>query len=342
MTLGIVARCDTGGLAALTREVHRHLHPERTLLVDLEERGRGECTPDEYATSNTYRVGWKGALPDNAIEWATADEIDTLWTAEFWYDDRLLRESHGRHINTVCYAMPELSSWAVPGDVSPRPRELHVPTWWRLDTLPNARLLPFPIARDRLPYRQRTEVRHLYHPAGVAMMDRNGTQLLLDALPFLSIAYDYRLTIRADRPVDVPLGTNVDIEVVTSDAAEADYWNVCPADADLLVIPRRYGGLCLPLQECASLGLPAVTLASDPYAQNEFVTSIPTTGSHAERMKGGLVPVHSADPRALAAAIDYLAAHPAVVTAASREADTWAEENAWDGRLGEAWARLLR
>lgn len=337
MTLGIVGRCDTGGLAALTREVHRHLHPARTLLLDLEEQGRGDCIADDYIHGDVYKIPWKGALPDRAIDWLCAPGIDTVWTAEFWYDDRLLPTAHHAGIRTVCYAMPELSPWAIAGWQGPFPREIHVPTWWRLDTLPNALLLPMPVARDRLPYRKRTEVTRLFHPVGVAMADRNGTQILLDAIPF--IQNEVNLTIRSDRPIDAPSTQRVVVDVVS--AQSADYWDGYPLDIDLLVLPRRYGGLSLPVQECASLGIPAVMLGSDPYAQLPFVTSIPATGSHEERMKGGRVPVHSADPRVLATAIDYLIEHPAAVADASAEADRWADEHDWDGPLGDRWRQAL-
>lgn len=336
MSCGILARCDNGGLAALTREVHRHCHPDRTLLLDLEEQGRGNCTPDEYIHGNVYRCTWKGGLPDRALEWIVAPGIDSLWSAEFWYDDRLLREAHGKAIKTVCCAMPELSSWAIPGDTSICPRLLNVPTEWRRDTLPNAQVLPVPIARDRLPFRHRTHAVHLYHPTGAAMLDRNGTQLLLDALPFVTTR-ELSLTIRSERPVNVP-ACNVDVAIVSD--AQPDYWDAYPDDIDLLVLPRRYGGLSLPVQECASLGVPSLMLASDPYAQAPFVTSVPSTGSHEERMKGGRVPVHAADPRSIATALDWLVRHPDEHADASRSCDAWAAGHSWE-TLGPRWRQVL-
>lgn len=330
VSLGILARCDGGGLASITREVHRHLAPTRTLLLDLEEQGRGDCTPDDYLAGDVFRCAWKGGLADRAIDWVCAAGIDTLWTAEIAYDPRLWPEAHRRGIRTVCYAMPELAAWPSP------PRTVHVPTVWRLDQLPNAIVLPLPVARDRLPFRERKRVEHLFHVAGAAMLDRNGTQILLDALRFVTA--DVRLTVRAERPIRVP-ACRVDVEVV--DAPTVDYWAIYPDDADLLVMPRRYGGLSCVVQEAASLGIPALMLASDPYAQEPFVTTVPSVGSRDERMKGGRVPVHSADPRALAAAIDWLAAHPDAHVGASREAGVWAEQHAWDGPLGDRWRVLL-
>lgn len=349
MTLGLVGRCDTGGLAALTREVHRHLHPARTLLVDVPDARRGDCTPDEYLHGQTYRTEFRGAFAEDAIDWAAAEGIDTLWSAETFYDDRLVRRAHQAGIRTVVYAMPELAPWYV-DDTAIVPRLVTTPTWWRLDKMPNAQVLPFPVARDRLPYddrwRRPGDSLHLFHPVGTPFYDRNGTQILLDALPFIT-APEVRLTLHAARHVEIPK-CDIDVQVVRAEdgvdggISLPDYWDVYPPNIDLLVLPRRYGGLSLPVQECASLGVPALMLQTDPYAIEPFVTSIPSTGSRPERMKGAPrdgIPVHSADPRVLATAIDFLARNG--VHAESRAANAWAEAHAWTGPLGDRWHTIL-
>lgn len=344
MSVGIIGRCDAGGLAALTREVHRHVRPARTLLLDLEEHGRGECIPDEYAHGEVYRSTFKGGIPDLAIEWLTAEGVDSIWSAETFYEDRILREAHGHGIRSVVYAMPELAPWHDPDVI--RPRTITTPTAWRIDTLPaNTQVLPLPVARDRLRYTERKQCTHLYHVVGSpgakrAMLDRNGTEILLAALPFIS-SDDVRVTIRCPHErIQIPK-TRAHVEVVS--APVADYWESYPADIDLLVLPRRYGGLSLPVQECAALGVPALMLRSDAYAQMgvEFINAIPSTGSSPAHMKGGRVPVHDADPRELAAAIDFLVGHPEQHHAASIEAGVWAEGRSWDGRLGDRWRATL-
>lgn len=346
MTLGIIGRCDTGGLAALTREVHRHLQPARTVLVDVPDAKRGVCIPDEYLHGDVYRCEFRGALPDAVIEWAVAEGIDTLWSAETFYDDRLIVRAHQQGIRTVCYAMPELSPWYVDDRPPPKPRQLHVPTWWRFDTLPNAQLVPLPVARDRLPRHHSGQARddalQLFHPVGTVFHDRNGTEILLAALPFVT-AQNVRLTIRTHRWIELP-DCEVEIDVIHAGDGDPtpDYWDGYPPYIDLLVMPRRYGGLCLPVQECASLGVPALMLATDPYAAEPFVASIPSTGSRPERMKGAPrqgIPVHSADPRVLANAIDHLARTD--LTSSSDAASAWAAAHDWAGPLGDRWRGIL-
>lgn len=331
MTFGAVLRCDgAGGLAAISVEFARHMLPDRALLIDMEDQGRGVCDPSAFSMlSSTYATTFKGSLPDRAIEWLVAPGIDSLISFETWYQPDLPLIAHRAGLRTIVYAMPELAAWPYAARVTA------VPTTWRMDTLLNSVLLPMPVARDRLPFTQRKSVEHLFHVAGAAMLDRNGTALLCEALPWVTA--DVRLTIRTERPVNVPR-CNVEVEVLTDPVQ--DYWRVYPDDADLLVMPRRYGGLNLVLQEAASLGIPALTLQTDPYATEAFCSAIPATNARPERMKGGQIPVNAADPRALAAAIDWIVRHPEEHAAASLAADAWAADHSWE-TLGPRWRQVL-
>lgn len=349
MSLGLIGRCDGGGLASISLAVHEHLHPERTLLIDLGDRGRGDCSVESYVAHQyrgmeIYRTDFAGGLPTRALEWFCAPGLDAIYVPEFLYDDRLLRMAKQNGIRVVVHAMPELAPWATTApqrleQSAPRP-ELAIPTAWREETLPSARLLPVPVARDRLPFRQRTKVEHLYHVTGAAMLDRNGTEILLRSLPF--ITRDCALTIRSERPLDLPAAPHVDVTVIT-DRAE-NYWESIP-DADLLVLPRRYGGLCLPIQECMSLGMAHLVLDGDPYAKDGGGFGIPSKVGREHAMKGGMVPVRDADPRDLASAIDALIdgsfSEDETVSDLSDYADAWAEQHAWHGPLLDVWCEFL-
>lgn len=334
MTLGAVLRCDAGGLGSISAAVAEFVRPSRVLMLDLEEQGRGDCEPSSFAhLDSVFRVPFKGAIPDRALDWICAEGIDSLLMLETGYDPRLIPLAHSAGIKTVGYTMPELNAWTT------SPRVTYVPTTWRIEDCMNAQLLPCPVDRTRLPFQLRTEVKHIYATAGAAMLDRNGLGILLAALPFISS--EVRVTIRSEKPVDIP-ATDLDVTVLSS--PERNYWDAVPDDVDLLVMPRRYGGLNLVLQECASRGIPALTLQTDVYASEAFVTSIPSTGSRNERMKGAPrsgIPVFSADPRTLATAVDWLVRNPDAHADASRACDVWAEAHSWDGPLGGRWRSLL-
>lgn len=342
MSCGIIARCDAGGLASITREVFRHLRPERTLLLDLGDRGRSECVADGYEPEDgqsVYRASFAGALPESAIDWLTAPGVDVVHSCETFYDDRILRAARANDIRTVVLAMPELAPWAdgaLSHDPSaPRPSVITVPTMWREHTLPTSTLLPVPVATDRLRFKQRDRVDHLYHPTGAAMLDRNGTDLFLRALTHMETAP--RVTIRSERAVTIPRDVRADVTIV--ETPTNNYWDQYPADADVLVLPRRYGGLSLPVQECAALGIPAVMLANDVYAQHRHVIGVEPSKARPARMKGGTVPVWDADPRELARALDDVV--QTGVWHASHYAGYWARQHAWSGPLGARWCQML-
>lgn len=329
-------------------EMHRHLHPARTLLIDLGDRGRGDCSVESYVQHQhrdmeIYQCDWGGGLPTRAIEWLCSEGVDTIYSCETLYDPRILPMARANGIRVVVHAMPELAPWATtaPHQLSqsaPRP-ELAIPTGWRSETLPGARLLPVPVARDRLPFKQRTSVSHLHHVTGAAMLDRAGTAILLAALPH--VTRDCYLTIRTEKPLQLPAARHVDVTVI--DDRATNYWESYPDDVDVLVLPRRYGGLSLPTQECASLGVPTIALASDPYARAHggFVTGVTATKSRDAAMKGGVVPVWDASPLALAAAIDQAIADPESHARQSLAADRWADAHSWDGPLLGEWCEYL-
>lgn len=340
MSLGILARYDGGGLGTLTREVFRHLEPARTLLISMPGRtGREGLFPWAYDIDGTgrsvYPTEFAGAFPQRARDWIAAEGITTLWSAETFYDERVMRAAHQHGIRTVVYAMPELAPWSVDPSAA-KPRALHVPTEWRADTVPGASVLEFPVATDRLPWRGRDQVRHIFHITGSAMLDRNGTNGLLAALPM--IPEKLRVTIRSEKPLDVP-ACHHDIEVVYD--ATPDYWRIYPDDIDLLVMPRRYGGLSLPVQECAALGVPSVVLGSDPYAEHPFTWVALTDRFTEHRMKGGMVPVWQFDPADLATAIRRAVTAPGGNADRSSYAQEWAAHRAWDGPLGDRWREML-
>lgn len=309
MRLGLIARADSSGLANQSHEVWRHLHPERTLIVDLKERNRGPFRPEMF---DNYRVTASPTPTDGEIMWLV-DGCDVLYSAETTTHPGLNRYCETTGTRLVIHANPELYQ----SDYGEPPAEVWTATQWREDLLPpHARLVPFPVATDRILQRDVTEVHKCLHVAAPAMLDRNGYSLVVGAIPHLRYAMSW-----------CPPGW-----------AE-DYWNLY-SGADALILPRRYAGLCLAMQEAAAAGLPIVMLASDANAHRTLPElRVPISGSQWHPMKGGMVEVFDADPYDLARCIDRLA-DPSLVKAAAACSRSWADEIAWKNQLPH-WRRLL-
>lgn len=325
MRLGLLgARADRGGLASQTREFHRHLSPDRTLVVDL-GAARGPVDLSWYPDATVVRGG---EVPADVLD-CFLDGLDVLWCAETPYRADAFGRARQAGVRTVCHANPEL--WK-----GSRPDLVLAPTSWRLDLLPDPVVLPFPVARDRFPFRRRTQARTFVHAAAPAMADRNGTDLVLAALRHVRVPV--RMVVLG-RPGKLP--SRVGRVAVEQGPETADYWRWWPDDGDVLLLPRRYAGQSLPMNEALSLGMPVVSLDVAP--QNEWLPAealVPVTRRSPRRMAGGVVQVADADPKALARVMDRLASDPAMVARCSDEADRYAESIAWETLLPRFQALL--
>lgn len=269
--IGLIARADQTGLAVQTLEVARHLHPTTTLVVNVDH-----LSPKNLVTQPERFIPYTDALmvsegfPDYQTVCAFLDSgIDSLYTAETSYSRIVFDEANQRGIYSVLHVNPEFLDHLV-DPVLPRPSLFACPTSWRYDEVPDLKtLLPFPVATDRFdPRAPRTEGRvHFLHVIGYpAVHDRNGTKDLMAALRFVS--RPMKLTVKcldAHYLSDLTRFENEHVEVVLDSNEAENYWDLYRSDDyDVLVLPRRYGGLCLPMQEALAQAMPVIMPAISP------------------------------------------------------------------------------
>ena len=327
MTYHLIGRADQGGLAQQTVELARHVPPGRTLIVDLGDKGRGATRPGRYTGDTRVTDG----MPTEADwDWIT-DGAHTLFAAETAYRATWCEDARARGIRTVLQANPELYG----GD---RPDALTLPTDWEAARIPDAVVLPVPVARDLLPPRPpEGTIRCWYHPAAPAMMDRNGTQIVLAALRLVTqpVTVILRSGDSRERTRRIGAATLIEVGPVT------DYPDGYPNQAQGLLLPRRYGGLCLPMAEAASLGWPILSLDLAP--QRSWLPAvglIPARRAQERRMVGGDFWVHDGAAGALAALIDRLAVDADTVAELRDRSLVWAETLDWTRWVGE-YRRVL-
>lgn len=322
--VGAIVRCDEGGLGTQCWEFHRHMKPDRTLVVLTDHRTRGHCDPARYSGPDVMTVP---RLPDPPDIRAFVDGLDVVFSAETVYSPDFVPIAREHGCEVVVQANPEL--WDGEADGA----RVVLPTAWEAARVSHEQILPVPIALDRFAGRVRTEARVFYHPSSPAMADRNGTALVFAALRWVTEPIKVIVrgagsrgeVARRSRSRDLP----DNVELVEVQHRPGPYWEAYPPDADVLLMPRRYGGLSLPVQEAAALGMPAIMLDVVPARSWPHVALVPTTGSERMQTKGGLIDVHTGHPRALAAQIDLLAADGRAVEALSTRALEWAERLAW-------------
>lgn len=313
--LGLIARSDNSGVGNQTYEVFRHLHPDRTLVIRMDAVGltRGEEHLERYldGPDDSIRVAQFPITDDDAL-WLIR-ESDVIYTAEATYHPGFNRACFEHGTRLVVHANPELYQ----PDYGEPPAEVVSATAWRADLLPGStRMLPFPVATDRIRRREITEVRTLLHVSAPAMLDRNGTEIVHMAKPLVT-RFDWL----------PPRQTE-------------GYWQLYEG-ADALILPRRYAGLCLTMQEAAAAGLPIVMLESDANAQHTIPElRVQVDGWEAHRMKGGMVDVYNAAPEDLARVVGRLSESD-IVGRATRASLVWADSISWEAQLPR-WRNFLR
>lgn len=319
MRLGLIGRADEGGLAALTCELARHLKPEACLVVELPgQAGRGRFDLNRIAPF-CGRVAVSGnPLDEQSIRWLL-HHSDVIYTAETTYHPDLHRRCQRAGVKLVLHAMPELHRRGTTADV------ILNPTCYGADRL-RAGLLPVPVARDRLPFRLRTEARTFLHVAAPAMLDRNGT--IRVELALSHVVNPCRVLVANADAARVGKFAPKHVQVEQAPPI-GEYWQRWTDEVDVLLLPRRYAGLCLPAQEAASCGIPVVALATD-VALKGLAIRVPAVHEQTQRFAGGSWHVNGCSPEDLAACMDSLLESPGAVESASALADEWAEGISWE------------
>lgn len=325
--IGLIARADQGGLGAQTWEMARHVRPSKILIVDLGPNGRGATRADRYENLGAEVFTCLGTPRGKHLEWLL-DGVHAVYTAEGPYNDLLPSLAAERGVRLVLHANPELWAERYRGPTT----DVALPTAWEQHRVHTSTVMPMPVARDRLPWGHREQARTFWHPAAPAMLDRNGTDIVLNALGHVRWAVTVIVS-GSGRPEGI---TQIGRTTVVWAGERGDYWEGYD-DADVLLLPRRYGGLSLPAQEALSAGLPVVMLDTGPYVGLGGVLAVPALSAVDMAMKGGSFPVHDTDPRLLAEKIDQLVDNPQLVALASLAANGTADALSWD-----AWRRPWR
>lgn len=338
MNLGLIARADNSGLGVQSWEFHRHMNPAKTMVIDVSREATGDtvrgCSKDtdlsRYPADSIVVDGW---VPSRAQVDEFLDGLDVVFTMETPYYHKLYDLACERGIKTVLQYNWEFL------DAAYQPTLLAAPTTWHYDDV-HARkmLLPVPIATDRFPYREmNTPARRFLHVAGrPATLDRNGTMDLLRALRFVHA--DIELTIATQ--LDGGFSANIaqarldgwlppNVTVRRADTREWDYWEIYRRH-DVLVLPRRYGGLCLPAQEAIGAGMPVIMPAISPnidWLPPEWLVPAARVETFRAKRK---IDVYSANLHHLAERIELFADSASFMERAVNNANNIARKKTWD------------
>lgn len=338
MRIGLIGRADFTGLGIQTHEFYKHMHPHKTLVVDLQHLNQQQNDLSRYPGSPILRyTPYPDTLTSDPIAVSAIndflDDLDIVFTCETPYDYHLFREARRRGVATVLQYNFELFDH-IPEPRLPQPDLFMAPSLWRYVDVKfkNKIFLPVPVDRTRFRPSIRSHAKTFVHVGGTpAMEDRNGTQLVLDAWPHVKHDATLRIYTQISRyrvrdpRVDMRRGIVMD---------QSEFY-----DADVMIMPRKFGGLCLPLNEALSCAMPVVM--SDLSPQNEFLpdqTLVP-----AKHVKGvmakTMIDVYECNPQELAAKVDELFESELIPTLSQRS-DRIAGQISWE-RMAPMYERAF-
>lgn len=324
MRLGLIARAEDRGLGRMSWDAQRFLQPTATVIADF------NCPYPKHLERFPGAPVVKPRTPEfqSAIE-DLLSKVDVLLTFETPYDYDVYEWAKDYNVKTVCVIMPEYFPLN-----QPQPDVLVNPTVYMRDELPRKTLtLPWPIDLTTITHVPRTEINTWLHIVGQpCALDRNGTQLVLRAFQ----RNRKPLIVRTQTPLSyAPKVSNIDYQIGSLDHTSDLYQG-----ADALIMPRRYAGQSLVMNEAQAAGLPLICLDRSP-ERNWTVPEcrIPVRRARIAK-RHSPIEVSDASIYDIMNVVDQFHELPGLCEWASNFSRDRAEAMSWD-RLGPLWVDLL-
>lgn len=322
MKIGFIARYDNSGLGILSWEMWEHLKPYKILAID---NGAYRTFPERLEGQDVRYS--KRNISDADFEWLL-DGIDLLLTIETAYIKGAYVKARKKGIKSVLMPMYE----SLPNNIevaTDTPDLFLCPSLLDYRELQDRKvLLPMPVNRERVKFRQRDVARIFLHNAGHGgMASRNGTTELLEAIPMVKNP-DILFIIRSQNPLQCS-DPRVRIEV----GNVKNYWNLWD-EGDVFVFPEKFNGLSLPVNEALSSGM--VVMSSNRFPFNEWIPTEPLIDIQQNvrvKISSRLLDYAIIKPEAIARKIDEYAMQD--ISELSKKSNEIAEKISWKKLLPE-------
>lgn len=270
MRLGIIARSDNTGLGNQTRELVNMLNPSKILLIDSTSFNKNKQHPEWYQNYNCIKSNGFPSLQQIKM---FLKDIDVVLSCETFYDQNFVRYANKYGVKTILQYNYELFGHLSNPNL-PLPTVLLAPSKWNIDVINDmfgnkTKLIYLPPPTDPELFKNvkennmtKTHNRILHIGGKKASKDRNGTDTVMQMLKYSKA--DYELVIRSQSDVELLIkDSRLKIEIGNPENREEMYNGF-----DAMILPRRYAGLCLPMNEALLSGLPVFMTNISP---NHFI-----------------------------------------------------------------------
>jgi len=259
MRLGIIARSDNTGLGYQTKQLTNMLKPNKVMLIDFSQHNNNEQHPEWYSG---YEVVNVFGIPDSKDIDRFLKDLDVVLSCETFYNnDELILKARDKGIKTILQYNYELF-----GNLSKKnmalPDVLLSPSLWNIEDIhykfgKKAKVFHLPPPTDVNIFnnakdinRSKTHNRILHIGGKRAAQDRNGTNTIVNMLRYSKA--NYELVIKTQTKLNIEINDDrITLDYNDSKDRESMY-----VGFDAMVLPRRYAGLCLPMNESLISALP--------------------------------------------------------------------------------------
>lgn len=235
--IGLIARADRTGLGYQTRALYKLLNPTKVLLINATFKGT-ETNYDWYPNALV-----SDGFPSDRLISEFLTDIDVAISCEIPYNYSLFTIARQRGIKTILQPNAELNQYFSNRSL-PKPDMFFLPSHWLeretralgVETV----YCPPPVdieASVNMTVKESGNVNILHVAGKKAFLDRNGS----DDVECLRNIAGINLTV-----------TNQSTNNFENNA------DIYKGDYHYLLIPRKYGGLCLPMLESLSQQLPVI------------------------------------------------------------------------------------
>lgn len=306
MKLGIIARSDNTGLGNQTRELVEMLKPSKILLINSFSFNKNKQHPEWYKDYDCQHV--RGFPKPSDIQ-AFLKGLDVVLSCETFYNKQFISFARQKNVKTILQYNYEFLDNLQNPDLD-LPDVLLAPSLWGFEAVSEAfgdkaRVIHLPppttqsIFQNAKSNNINNDHKKILHVGGkAAHLDRNGTNTVVEMLKYSK--EDYELVIKSQSELNIDTkDQRLSIDTKSPENREDLY-----SGFDAMVLPRRYAGLCLPMNEALLSGLPVFMTDISPnyniLPKNWLVKSNKVNQFKART----LIDVYEADAKELAKTID--------------------------------------
>lgn len=234
------------------------LNPDKIMLIDFSPMNGNEQHPEWYYGYNCINVSGF-ATDEQVVNFLSG--LDIVISCEIFYNHNLIRIARSMGIKTVLQYNFEFFDNFRDRNLD-FPDALIAPSPWNYEQMEGflrgrSKLVYIPPPTTPTPFLHSREInmgnnsKRILHVAGKrAARDRNGTDSVINMMKYSDAKFE--LVVRSQTPISIPFNdSRIKIEVGNVDSREDLY-----SGFDAMVLPRRYAGLCLPMNEALMSGLP--------------------------------------------------------------------------------------